>query len=389
MSDAGNDSHRADRQRLRSAHTHADGQPHAAGHVHDHGASRSHDDDHTEDRKVWSSVRHFFSPHSHDPSDSIDDALADSRLGERVTKQTLVVKVVSAALQLAIVAISGSLALRADMIHSLADASTTIPLWIAFVMGRRGATSRFPYGYRRAEDLVGIFIVLVIVGTAGTVVWESYQRLVSPEPISQLPWVTAAAIIGIVVNEYVARLRIRVGREIGSSALIADGLHARTDTLSSGAVLIAVAGVALGYDVIDSLVGFVVAAIILWMMKGTVLQIFRRLMDGVDEGTVEQITACVEQVETVERVDAVRARWSGHRMMVEVILSVDPTYSVAEGHHITEHVRHVVLHGTRHVHDVLVHVNPALGEDPDPHAMTDHHRTVDASRPGRQWHARR
>jgi cation diffusion facilitator family transporter len=336
---------------------------------------------------VWSSIKHFFAPHSHDVSDSIDSALEDSRLGERITKQTLVIKVGGAAIQLAIVAISGSLALMADMIHSFADASTTIPLWIAFVMGRRGATKRFPYGYRRAEDLVGVFIILVIMSTAGLVIWESYQRLVSPEPILHLPWVTAAAIVGIIVNEYVARLRIRVGRKIGSSALVADGLHARTDTLSSGAVLIAVAGVALGYDIVDSLVGFVVAAIILWMMKDTALQILRRLMDGIDEGTVDEITAISGSVDGVERVDAVRARWSGHRMMVEVIISVAPEHTVAEGHLIAEHVRHQVLHDAKHVHDVLVHVNPAVGEDgDDPHGLTRHHHAHNAEPTSRRPH---
>jgi cation diffusion facilitator family transporter len=322
---------------------------------------------------VWSSIKHFFAPHSHDVSDSIDRALEDSHLGERVTKQTLVIKVAGAAIQLAIVAISGSLALMADMIHSFADASTTIPLWIAFVMGRRKANSRFPYGYRRAEDLVGVFIILVIVSTAGLVIWESYQRLLEPQEILHLPWISAAAVVGIIVNEYVARLRIRVGRTIGSSALIADGLHARTDTLSSGAVLIAVAGVALGYPIVDSIVGFLVAAIILWMMKDTALQILRRLMDGVEPETIDQIRAISGDVDDVETVDAVRARWSGHRLMVEVIISVDPAHSVADGHDIAEHFRHEGLHRADHVHDVLVHVNPAVGDDLDPHALTRHH----------------
>lgn len=362
-------------------HGHDHGQAHDHGHDHDHDQAHDHghDDDHDHDHShgVWSSIKHFFAPHSHDVSDSIDRALEDSHLGERTTKQTLVIKLAGAAIQLAIVAISGSLALMADMIHSFADASTTIPLWIAFVMGRRKATSSFPYGYRRAEDLVGIFIILVIVSTAGLVIWESYQRLITPEPIAHLPWVTAAAIVGIIVNEYVARLRIRIGRQIGSSALVADGLHARTDTLSSGAVLIAVAGVALGYPIVDSLVGFVVAAIILWMMKDTALQILRRLMDGVEPGTTDQIRAISEDVDGVDGVDAVRARWSGHRMMVEVIIAVDPNHSVAEGHHIAEHVRHQVLHRADHVHDVLVHVNPAVADGHDPHELTRHHRASD------------
>lgn len=364
-------------------HHHDDGDRHDCGdnrhsdaHGHDHEHSHVDEHDHGHGHGFWNSIKHFFAPHSHDVSDSIDSALEDSHLGERITKQTLAIKVAGAAMQLAIFAISGSLALMADMIHSFADASTTIPLWIAFVMGRRKATSRFPYGYRRAEDLVGIFIILVIISTAGLVIWESYQRLLEPQDILHVPWISAAAVVGIVVNEYVARLRIRVGRSIGSSALIADGLHARTDTLSSGAVLIAVAGIALGYPIVDSIVGFLVAAIILWMMKDTALQIFRRLMDGVEPGTIDQISAISEEVDGVENVDAVRARWAGHRKMVEVIISVNPSQSVADGHDIAEHVRHQVLHQADHVYDVLVHVNPAGSHDHDPHELTRHHQQV-------------
>ena len=345
-------------------------------HEHGHDQDHRHDHEHGHEHRhgPWAAIRHLLAPHHHRVGDSVDRALEDSHLGERVTKQTLVLKLAGAGVQLGIVAISGSLALMADMIHSFADASTTIPLWIAFVLGRREASSRFPHGYRRAEDLAGVFIVLVIMVTSVLVIWESTQRLRAPTPITNLPWVAAAAVVGIVVNEFVARIRIRVGRQIGSSALVADGLHARTDTLSSAAVLVAVGGVALGYDLVDSLVGFVVAAIILWMMKDTAVQIGLRLMDGVEPGTLEQIGAISAEVEGVEAVDAVRARWSGHRMMVEVSIAVDPERSVRTGHLVAEQVRHAVLHEARHVHDVLVHVNPAVGDDDDdPHALTRHH----------------
>ena len=134
-----------------------------------------------------------------------------------MTKQALVGKLAGAGVRLGIVAISGSLALIAEMVHSFADASSTIPRWIAFVPGCREASSRFPHGYRRAENLAGVFIVLVIMVTSVLVIWESTQRLRAPTPITNLPWVAAAAVVGIVVNEVVARIRIRVGRQIGSS----------------------------------------------------------------------------------------------------------------------------------------------------------------------------
>ncbi len=106
----------------------------------------------------------------------------------------------------------------------------------------RAATRRYNYGFSRAEDIAGVFIVLSIAFSAAIIFWESFQRLLNPEPLTNLGWVATAAIVGFVGNEAVALLQIRVGRNIGSAALVADGLHARTDGLTSLAVLVAVVG---------------------------------------------------------------------------------------------------------------------------------------------------
>jgi cation diffusion facilitator family transporter len=138
----------------------------------------------------------------------------------------------TAALQIVIVAWSGSVALLADTIHNIGDGLNSIPLLIAFYLARRMATRRYTYGFGRAEDVAGIFIVLSIAFSAGVIFWQSIQKLIHPQPITNLGWVAAAAIIGFLGNEAVALLQINVGRKIGSAALVADGLHARTDGLT-------------------------------------------------------------------------------------------------------------------------------------------------------------
>ncbi|WP_328814834.1 cation diffusion facilitator family transporter [Nonomuraea cypriaca] len=100
-----------------------------------------------------------------------------------------------------------------------------MPLAIAFTVGRRMASRRFTYGYGQAEDLAGIIIVLIAAASAGLAGYEAVKRLINPQDVEALGWVAAVGVIGFLV----ARYRIRVGREIGSAALVADGLHARTD----------------------------------------------------------------------------------------------------------------------------------------------------------------
>lgn len=313
-------------------------------------------------------------PHSHDVADQLDDALATSERGIRTTKLTLTILLGTALIQLAIALVSGSVALFADTIHNVADAMTSIPLWIAFVLGRRAQSRAFPYGYRRSEDLAGIFIVLMIAASAVWIGWESVRRLLDPVPMQHTGWVFAAGIIGVAGNELAAMLRIRTGRRIGSAALVADGYHARTDTFASLAVIVAVIGTWLGLPILDPLIGLLITGLILWILKSTTVQVVRRLMDGVDPDTLVRIEQTARAVDGVHDVGIVRARWSGHRLLAEVNITVDGHRTLIEAHDIGEQVRHRLLHDIPHLEDAWIHTNPATEAHHDPHQLTAHHR---------------
>ncbi|MFW5933669.1 MAG: cation diffusion facilitator family transporter, partial [Actinomycetota bacterium] len=214
-------------------------------------------------------VRGLFARHDHGVAEQLDDALAGSALGIRTTKLTLAVLLATAVLQLAIALVSGSVALLADTVHNAADAMTSIPLWIAFVVGRRIHSRRYPYGLRRAEDLAGVFILLMIAASALWIGWESLTRLLEPTPMRHTGWVLAAGVVGVVGNEVAAIVRLRVGRRIGSVALVADGYHARTDTIASFGVIVAVIGTWLGLPLLDPVVGLVITALIVWILWTT------------------------------------------------------------------------------------------------------------------------
>ncbi|RWF45201.1 MAG: cation transporter, partial [Mesorhizobium sp.] len=193
-------------------------------------------------------------PHGHTHG-VIDATIATTERGIWAIKWSFVILAITAALQLAVVLFSGSVALLADTIHNIADATTAIPLWIAFVLARRRPTRTFTYGLGRVEDLAGIVIVLIILASALVAGYEAIDRLFNPQPVRFLGWLAAAGVIGFLGNEAVAVFRIRVGRQINSAALIADGYHARTDGLTSLAVVAGAVGVWLGYPLADPIIG--------------------------------------------------------------------------------------------------------------------------------------
>jgi cation diffusion facilitator family transporter len=323
-------------------------------------------------RRVLAEIGHWFRPHSHDLTNQIDPGLEGSSEGIRATKIALGLLLVTSLVQLVIVLFSGSVALLADMIHNVADGLTSIPLWIAFVLSRRAHTRSYSYGYRRSEDLAGLFIVLVIAASAVIVAWESVSRLVDPEPLTHLPWVLLAGVVGVVGNELAARIRIRTGRRIGSPALVADGYHARTDTMASFGVIIAVAGAWAGYPIVDPIVGLLIAVLIAWIAVETARSVFRRLMDAVDEPVVARIEEMLPEVDGVVGADWVRARWTGHRMLAEVAICVDPELTVREGHAIAERVHDAILGELPQMESVTVHVNPAHADHGEAHAESHH-----------------
>ena len=231
---------------------------------------------------VLEQLRHVLRPHSHEAADKVDAAMEGSAEGLRALWISLAVLAATAVLQAIVVAFSGSVALLGDTLHNAADALTAVPLAIAFIVGRRPPTRRYTYGYGRAEDLAGVVIVLIIAASSALAAYEAVTRLAHPRPVSALPAVAVAAVIGFAGNELVARYRIRVGRKIGSAALVADGLHARTDGFTSLAVLLGVGGVAAGWDWADPAVGLLITVAILAVLRQAAREIYRRLMDAVD-----------------------------------------------------------------------------------------------------------
>ena len=348
-----------------AGHDHSHAHP-SAGHGHHHARHGHHGDhDHAAGhRGLGGLLGQIF--HRHGESEGFTDPrVTATDRGIWALKVSIIGLLVTALLQLIVVAFSGSVALLADTIHNFADALTSVPLWIAFVLGRRMANRRYTYGYGRAEDIAGVLIIGVIFASAVLAGYEAYQRLRDPVPL--------ASIVGFVGNEVVAQFRIRIGREIGSAALVADGQHARVDGLTSLSVLFSALGTLAGYPILDPIVGLLITVTILLVVRDAAKTVWERLMDAVDPSLVDQIETTARRVPGVLGVEKVRVRWLGHRLQTDFCLKVDAALSTATSHRIAEQVSHELYHALPRLADVFVHIDPVSDDGADHHALTAHH----------------
>ncbi len=267
-------SHSYQSQFTEAGHTHGAGNDH---HGHEHGEG------------LLGRLRGLFG-HSHDAADKVDAAMESNALGIRTLKVTLVIMGITALLQAGIVLISGSAALLADTIHNFADALTSLPLWLAFALARRGANRRFTYGYGKLEDVAGVLIVLIIFSSACVAAYESVLKIIHPAPMDHLGWVTAAAFIG------------NVG----------------------------VVGAWAGYPIVDPLVGIGITIAILLIVNDAAQSVCIRLIDGIEPEILAEIESVPAQVPGVAAVGDARARWLGHRVYAEVAIEVDPALSIRQ-----------------------------------------------------------
>jgi cation diffusion facilitator family transporter len=303
---------------------------------------------------------------------AVDPTIATSERGIWAIKWSFLGLMATALLQLVVVLMSGSVALLSDTIHNFGDAATAVPLGIAFALTRLGVSRRFTFGYGRVEDLAGVIIVLIILFSAVVAGYQAIERIINPQPIGMLWAVAVASVLGFIGNEAVAVFRIRIGREIGSAALVADGYHARTDGWTSLAVLLGAIGVWLGHPLADPIVGLLIAAAILVIVWQSGKAVFTRLLDGVEPEVIEEMRHAASQVPGVKDVSEVRARWLGHRLHAEVNVAVDPDLSVAEGHAIAREVNHELLHHLSYLSGAVIHVDPVQEAGEEHHRIPAH-----------------
>ncbi|MBY3198585.1 cation diffusion facilitator family transporter [Rhizobium laguerreae] len=325
---------------------------------------------------------HSYGSHGHSHGDAgghghthgvVDPSIASSERGIWAIKWSFVILAITAALQLVVVFYSGSVALLADTIHNIGDAATAIPLWIAFTLVRRKPSKTFNYGLGRVEDLAGMLIVLIILFSAIVAGYEAIDRLLNPQPITQLLAVAVAGVIGFIGNEAVAVFRIRVGRQMNSAALIADGYHARTDGLTSLAVVLGAVGVWLGFPLADPIVGLLITIAIFGIVWQSARAVITRSLDGVEPGITDEIRHAAEHVEGIGNLTDVKARWIGHRLHADVTISVSGDKPLTEANVIVATLRNELHAHLPALGTATIQIAEAAAEAPINHGGHGHH----------------
>ena len=209
-----------------------------------------------------------------------------------------------------------------------------------------------------AEDLAGVAIVGVIFLSACVAAYASVMKIIHPHPMTHLWAVAAAALVGFMGNEAVAVLRLKVGREIESAALIADGQHARVDGFTSLAVLLGVVGVWVGYPIVDPIVGMLITVAILFIVKDATKAVFKRMVDVIEPRIIDAVERTPLHVAGVRGVHQARARWVGHKVFADLHIAVEPSLSVLQAHKITDEVEEVLRTHVRSFGGAVVHVCP-------------------------------
>ncbi|MGW6410040.1 cation diffusion facilitator family transporter [Streptomyces vinaceus] len=267
-------------------------------------------------------LAHAFTPHGHEPAAKVDAAMETSRQGMRTLWQSLGVLGLTTAVQAGVVALSGSVALLGDTVHNAAGALTAVPLGIAFVLGRRAANRRYTYGYGRAEDLAGIVVVLTIAASCAFTAYQAVDRLLHPREIGQL-WAVAGA-------------------------------------------------AAIDWKSADPVVGLLITAAILLVVRDAAREVCRRLMDSVDPALVDTAHEALLGVRGVRGTGQVRMRWIGHALRAEADIVVDPHLTVVQAHALAVEAEHALIHAVPRLTAATVHIDHTPGHE-DPHAALAHH----------------
>lgn len=312
------------------------------------------------------------SGHHHHPG-MLDHDLTTHRRAVHAIWWSVAVLGLTAALQLAIVSATDSAGLFADALHNVGDVLGTAALWVGLRLSRRPPSARFPYGWRRFEDLAGLVIVVAIAASAALALWDSTTAILGETHRVRNPaWALAAALVGVAGNEAVASYKIRVGRSIDSVALVADGRHARVDGLVSLAAAAGIVGAWLGVPLADPVAGLVIGGVIVLVLLRTGGEVLARTVDAVEPGIIDRIDEVAGRVPGIRGVHDVRARRVGRSLLVQLHAEVDGDLRVREAHGLAEEVRHRLVHDLPAILMVDVHLDPA-GEREDAHAVTSHH----------------
>lgn len=254
-----------------------------------------------------------------------------------------------------------SQAVIADGIHSFSDTVTDIAVIVGSYYWSKPADKKHPYGHKRLETTVAIFIGGLLLTAGVGIGWNAAQNLNVQSPTAPGSVALVAALMSIFIKEFLYRWTDTVGKKINSPSLLANAWHHRLDAFSSIPVFIAVAVAAVfpAWDMLDHLAAFVVSLLICYSAAKIVLSGFKELIDeGASFETCEQIRDIALEDNRVLQIHNIRTRFTGNSLQVDLHVVVDGSMTVYDGHLVAEDVKHRIMTRGPDVIDVIVHIEP-------------------------------
>lgn len=257
-------------------------------------------------------------------------------------------------------------AVFADGIESACDFIALFATMVALKVGRQPFDANHPYGHGRAENLAALLVALVIGATGGWILYDSVVSILAGD-FKAPGWIAvAAAIVTIIIKEWLYRFSTRTGKQLESPALLAIAKDHRKDALTSVSTLIGVIGAFFGLGIMDPLAAGLTSFFILHVGYQTFQEAAHDLMDGTAPADfIAALQVLAESVEHVEHVHEMRARRSGQYMIVDLKLDMDPNMTVKQSHDVATSVKKLIFERYPGVGDVMIHINPHDEEHED------------------------
>lgn len=294
----------------------------------------------------------------------LDSRRERAELRQRAMKKTSVVSAIVntllTVLKVVIGIVGQSTAMVADGIHSLADLSTDLMVWIAAKYSNQPADEDHPYGHARIETMFTVGLGTILILTAIGIIWNAFGKLLSPESVAQpTSIVLYIAVVSILANEGLYQYTMIYAKKFQSNLLKANAWHHRTDAISSVIVLLGVGASMIGWTSLDAIAAIGVGLMIAKIGWDQFWHASLELVDtALSPEETQEIYDFIHKIEGVIDAHDLRTRSMGGRTIVDVHIVVEPYLSVSEGHHIATYLYNTLTQSDKDIDDVLVHIDP-------------------------------
>jgi len=280
--------------------------------------------------------------------------------GKKAARVAIIANCILTVFNVVIGVLCGSYALVSEGAHTLSDVATSIIAYIGFHIGQKPADDEHPIGHGRAEAISGLVIVVFLAIVGWEIFQGSIERILNPSLITipETP-VAIMAVFGIIINLSVSDYIIRIGKEIKSPAIVADGKHQRTDIFSSIAILVGVVVSNIGYPIFDPIIALIISFLIFKTGFDIAKENVNNIMGKVpSQEFINQIKKVAENTPNVENAHDIKVDYMGSYATVSLHIELDGKMTLDESHKYVHKVQNNILEEIPEIKYVMVHACP-------------------------------